>query len=219
MATELVPVEARALTLSEQARAMTVTDQVTHDIATELYLGLSQLEKEISAIHDPAIKAAHDSHKAAIAAKAKLAGPVEEAKRIIKPKITAWEAEQERIRRELEEKALEEARKREEAERLAMAVHAEQLGAPAEYVEEVLSTPQEIQRPIVAPTFQKTKGFSSRENWSARVTDIRLLCKEIAEGRQPANLVDGNMTVLNGLARSLKSALKIPGVQAVKTIV
>lgn len=219
MATELVPIDTRALTLSEQARAMTVTDQATHDMATELYLGLSQLEREIAAIHDPAIKAAHDSHKAAIAAKAKLAAPVEEAKRIIKPKITTWEAEQERIRRELEQKAIEEARKREESERLAMAIQAEELGAPAEYIEEVLSTPQEIQRPVVAPTFQKTKGFSSRESWSARVTDIRLLCREIADGRQPANLIDGNMTVLNGLARSLKSALKIPGVQAVKSIV
>lgn len=215
----LVQIETKALTLAEQARAVTVVDQASHDKAAELYLGLSELEKEIAAVHDPAIKAAHAAHKAAIEAKDKLAGPVAEAKRIIKPKITDWEQEQRRIQERRQREAEELARKLEEEARLALAVQAEQAGAPEETVQEIISTPIQIVTPVVAPTYQKTKGLTSRESWSARVTDIRKLCAEIAAGRQPINLVEGNMTVLNGLARSLKSSLKIPGVEAVKTIV
>jgi hypothetical protein len=170
---EVVKVETKSIALRDQAKAIVVRDQETHDAAAELYLGLSALEKEINAVHDPAISAAHASHKAALAAKAKSADPVAEAKKIIKPKITAWEDEQERIRQELERKAREEAQRKadeeariareaaeaeyrrlaaiEEEERLRLAAEAERAGATEEQVAEILETPitTELNEPLI----------------------------------------------------------------------
>lgn len=209
----------RASALTERATAIQVTDQETHDEAAELYVRLGDLSKEIDSIHDPAIEAAHRSHKAAIEAKKKLADPVDQARRIIKPKVCAWEQEQIRIQQERQREAERIARQAEEEARLALAVEAEQKGAEPETVKEILETSVVTVAPVVAPAFQKTNGFKSRESWSASVFDIKLLCKAIAEGRQPSNLVEGNMTALNGLARSLKGQMNVPGVKAVKSIV
>jgi len=74
-------------------------------------------------------------------------------------------------------------------------------------------------QPTVAPTFTKTKGFSSRENWSAEVTDIKALCRAVADGKTAENLVGANMPALNQMARAMKQAFNVPGVRAVKEIV
>ena len=221
MAAELavVQVETKALSLRDQARAIIVKDQVAHDAATELYLGLSALEKEINAVHDPAISAAHAAHKAALAAKGKSADPVAEAKKIIKPKITAWEQEQERIRQELERKAREEAAKREEEARLALAVEAEKMEAPPEVVEQILATPLPTPAPVVAPTFQKTKGFTSRPNYSCSVVNLQELVKAAAANPNLLCYLQPNEVALGALARSMKDAFTLPGCKLIKTIV
>ena len=215
----LSKIEEKSSALVAKANAIQVKDQDTHDEAAELYVRLGDLTKEIDSIHDPAIAAAHASHKAAIEAKNKLADPVRCARAIIKPKVTAWEQDQLRIQQERQRLAEEAARKIEEEARLALAVEAEQKGAEPETVKEILETPVVTVTPVVAPAFQKTNGFKSRESWSAEVYDIRPLCKGIAEGRYPTSYVMGNMPVLNGMARSLKSQLKIDGVKANKSIV
>lgn len=246
MAAELavVEVENKALSLRDRVRAITVCDQATHDAAAELYIGLTALAKEIDAVHDPAISAAHAAHKAAIAAKNKSALPVEEAKRIIKPKVTAWETEQERIRQELERKAREEAYRRQQEEerkareaaeaerkriaaeeedaRLKLALEAEQMGAAPEQVQEILETPVYVApepvytpapfiAPTVAPTFQKTAGFTSRWNYSGEVTDIAALCAAVAQNRSLSGYVQGNLTAINSLARATKEAFSLAG--------
>ena len=66
----------------------------------------------------------------------------------------------------------------------------------------------------VAPP-PKAEGVSSRELWGAEVYDFPALVKAVAAGHvEPAVLLP-NTTTLNGLARTLKSALNIPGVRAV----
>ena len=243
-------VETKALSVRDQARAIVVRDQLTHDSAAELYLGLSALEKEINSVHDPAISAAHAAHKAALAAKAKSADPVAEAKKIIKPKIMAWEQEQERIRQEAERKAREEAerqqreleriareaaeaeRKRlaaiEEEERLRLAAEAEKMGATAEQVTEILDTllpipdvpvyePPPYVPPVVAPTFAKTPGLTSRWNYSAEGIDIFQLCRAVAVDPRLACNVQFNQTAINSLARAQKEAFSLPGCRLLKT--
>ncbi len=215
----LSKLDQQALVLTAQANAIQVVDQESHDSAAALYVRLGDLSKDIDSIHDPAIEAAHASHKAAIAAKNKLADPVKCARALIKPKVCQWEEDQKRIQAERQRAAEEAARKIEEEARLALAVEAEQKGADPETVKEILATTMLTVAPVVAPAFQKTNGFKSRKNYTARVVNIKLLCKAIAEGRQPSNLVEGNMTALNGLARSLKSQLNIPGVEVIESIV
>ena len=68
---------------------------------------------------------------------------------------------------------------------------------------------------IVAPAKAvKVEGVSFRDNWKAEVYDLKALCKAIVEGKAPANVVEPSMTVLNGLARSLKGQLNYPGVRS-----
>jgi hypothetical protein len=68
--------------------------------------------------------------------------------------------------------------------------------------------------PVVLEPEQKIKGAAFQEKWSAQVVDMAELIRAIADGQAPISLVKVDQTALNGLARSLKSALSIPGVQA-----
>jgi hypothetical protein len=215
MSMELATIEKTSVALTARALAIQVRDQSSHDEAAELYIGLGELEKQICAVHDPAIALAHASHKGAIAAKAVHFDPVSGARKIIKPKITRWEQEQEDIRRDLERKAQEEARRREEEARLALAVEAESANATPEVIEEIMSTPMQIVTPVVAPTYAKTKGFTSRANYRAEVVNMRELCRAIADGKQPVSLVEAT-AALNGLARAMKEQFNVPGCRVVK---
>ena len=67
---------------------------------------------------------------------------------------------------------------------------------------------------VVAPPPQ-AEGVTSRELWGAEVYDFPALIRAVAEGKVEPAVLQPNMTTLNGLARTLKSALNIPGVRAV----
>lgn len=221
MAAELqvVEVETKALSLRDQVRAIVVRDQETHDHAAELYLGLSALEKEINAVHDPAISAAHAAHKAALAAKEKSAGPVAEAKRIIKPKITDWEQAQERIRKEQERIAREAAARAEEEDRIALAVEFEANDAPPEVVNEILTTKLPTPAPVVARTFSKTPGFTSRPHYTCEVVDFNALVKAAAVNPNLLCYLQPNESALNKLASSMKEVFQLPGCKYNKRMV
>jgi hypothetical protein len=211
--------EERALAMVRQANEIAVTDQASHDYAGELYVQLGDVAKEIDSIFDPSIEAAHASHKAALAAKAKLAGPVAEARRIVKPKVTAWEEDQKRIAAEKQRQAEEAARKIEEESSLALAAEAETKGATPETVNEILETPVVTIAPVVQPAFAKVNGFTSRECWSAEVVDLKALCRAVADGKQPIGLIQANQVALNNMAKALKGLMQVPGVRAVKRMV
>jgi hypothetical protein len=68
--------------------------------------------------------------------------------------------------------------------------------------------------PPVQPTYQKASGVSTRENWKAKVTDIKKLCGAIAKGTVPITYVLPNESVLNARAKADRQTLNIPGVQA-----
>jgi hypothetical protein len=59
-------------------------------------------------------------------------------------------------------------------------------------------------------------GAATRRTWGAEVYDKLALVKAVAEGKAPLEAVEAAMPVLNGLARSLKGALSVPGVRAVE---
>ena len=53
-----------------------------------------------------------------------------------------------------------------------------------------------------------------REVWSAEVTDIKALCRAVADGKASTECVMANMPVLNRMASALKATMNIPGVRA-----
>jgi len=137
-------------------------------------------------------------------AKAREKREAEEAKaRVLEEQGRLEAAEQRRMAAEEEERRRLEAAQEAEAARLREA-EAKRLAAA--------TMPS---APVVHVDRPKVTGLSSRENWSAEVTDKMALVKAIAAGEAPLDLVQINTSVLNRLAKALKSALNYPGVRAV----
>ena len=103
----------RALTVPEKAKAIIIQSNDDFIKAGEILTVIKSLRKEIDATFDPIIKKQLEAHREAIAQKKKVDAPLIEAEGIIKPRMAAWNTEQERIRREEEDRLREIARKQE----------------------------------------------------------------------------------------------------------
>jgi hypothetical protein len=143
------------------------------------------------------------------------------------------QAEEEAERKRQEELAILEAEQKAEEERLLAAAaemeangnkaQAEELLQVAEErAEETAQAVAEIQAapvhvaPVVVPkaTPKLSGGPVYQERWYATVTDIKTLCKAVAEGKASPECVLPNMPVLNKLAVALKRSMNVPGVRA-----
>lgn len=208
--------EQRALSLPEQARALTITDDASFGVAAEQLKGIVTLRREITEHHAPLKQAAWDSHRAIVAAEKKLLDPVAEAESIIKRAIATYTEEQQRIAAEAERQARIEAERRTEEERLAAAVEAVEQGASEAEAQAIYEMPVAV--PYVAPTrsVPRIAGISTPVTYAAEALDIKLLCKSIAEGTTPAHFVTPNMTAINQQARAMRESFNVPGCRAVK---
>lgn len=122
-------------------------------------------------------------------------GKLEKAEKAVKRKVSDYQMEQERIRREEERRLAEEARKKEEERRLAQAIETGD--------EEVLDTP--IETPTIkidAP--RKTEGISYVDKWTYEIQDVSQIPREflIPDERK-----------IRSYVTNLKARAKIPGVR------
>lgn len=138
-----------------------------------------------------------------------------EAERVIKTGMIGFQNEQERIRREQEAKAAEQLRKeREKLEaQAAKAAAAGKTEKAAALEATAAALPTTVEIAVTAP---KVAGIAGRSTWQAAVKDKAAFIKYVAEHPEWLHLIDINMVALNGLARSQKSALALPGVEAVE---
>ena len=206
-------IKEQALTVVERAKIVKITDQETYDNACTLLLEqIKPFRKRWleywAAVKNPAWAAYQAIQKKFTEGDR----PLEDAERQVKAEINRWDQEQEKIRQEKQREAEEAARQAEEEERLRIATMAEESGATAEEVNAIVDTPVTAVAPPVAPTYQKASGIGTRENWKARVTDIKKLCAAVAKGTVPPTYVLPNESVLNARAKADKGTLNIPGV-------
>jgi hypothetical protein len=167
--TAIAKVSHESMTIYDKAKVLIVSDQLTYNLATELYKAALDIEKQVHAAHDPVCEHWHKLHKQATTNRDADLSKVVEAKKLFKSKAAAWQDEQERIRREEERRLQEEARRKaeeeariareaaeaerkrlaaiEEEERLRLAAEAEAQGATQEQVTEILETPLAIPEP------------------------------------------------------------------------
>lgn len=207
-------VETKALTIVDQAKAVVVKDAESYTAAGVMWKTIKDMMKEVSDTFDPIIEQAHKAHKKALEQKAKYYSPLDQASRNVKKLMSDYDEEQRRIA-EAEARRLQEiARKAEEERRLQEAILAEEAGekeeAAAILEEPVYVPPVQVQK--ATPKLQG--GPVYREVWSARVTDIRALCRAVADGKASPECVMGNMPILNRMATALKATMQIPGVVA-----
>lgn len=212
-AAPIIPIdEIRSMTAPWPVRAaeLDVHDQETYARGAQLLRDIKALRDEIAKKCDPVIQAAHRAHRAALDQKRELEEELVEADKMIRQKVAAFSAEQER-------------RAREEAARIAAETRAAQERAEAEAKQleaagerelaDTVRTEAEFHAPARTVEPPKAKGVSTTGYWKAEVTDFRALVAAVAAGTVPLAVLKVDTKVLGQQARSLKNELDWPGVR------
>jgi hypothetical protein len=196
-------IQERALTVPEQAKAIIIITNEDYTRAGEILLTIKDIRKEIDATFDPIIKKAHEAHKEAVAQKKKIDAPLIEAEGIIKPRISDYLAEQERIRRAEENRLREIARKEEEERQLMEAIAAEQAGETEEAAA-IINEPVYVAPVVVPKSVPKIQGVSTQKRWTFRVVD---------PSKVPREYLAVDEQKIGAVVRALKDQCKINGVE------
>lgn len=194
----------KAVVVVEAAKLVKITSKETYVEAAGLWKELQAMGKEIKEAFNSIIQKAHQAHAEAIAQRDRYLDPVEKASRSVKSLMSAYDAEQERLRREAQARLEAEARRREEEARLAEAIAMEQAGQVAE-AEAILAEPIQTPTIIVQKETPKVEGGPVfRTIWKFRITDALAIPREY--------LVPDEVKI-GQVVRALKGATSIPGVQ------
>lgn len=201
------------------AKALQITDQKSYEDAATSLAWAGELEKKITAHYEPfrlSTKAAYD---AVLDAKKKDLDSILEVKRILSKKTAEYDLAEERKRQEAQRKQDEEAARLAAEKRELEIKNAKAMGAGKEEIKEMMAAPITFVSPTIDPIYARSKFLSKPvERWSAEVLGddgLMLLVRAIAAGKAPLRLILPNETALNGLARTLKDKMNIPGVKAI----
>jgi hypothetical protein len=209
--------EQKALTVIRAGTSIEVRDQVSLTAANGLLLDVKALRRKFDEEFDPGISGAFKQHRLLVAQKKKWTDPLDEAERIIKPRITAYLVEQDNIRLEAERVA-ERARLQIEKEAQDASDAATSLinaGKAAE-AESVIDEAYVKIRDINAdtpfvPDKPSAPGVSMRETWDYEITDAALI---------PRTFLVPDLTMIRRYGQNMKHQANIPGIRffAVKSI-
>lgn len=217
---EQLEVESRALTISEQAKAVVITNTETYEKAGIFFKEIKGMMKEVADTFDPIIEKAHSAHKEALAKKAKYYAPLDKASKDVKRLMSDYDMEEERKRRleedrlrkiaeDAEKARLEQERKEAEERQLQEAIAAEAAG-DTKVAEAILEAPvyvpepEFVPAPVVPKAVPKISGVSYRTVWSCEVVNVDLI---------PRKYLVPDMVMLNKIASAEKDKMNIPGVK------
>lgn len=209
MTEELTTIEPVAEAAIAERPAFTAITKQQEAALTVNYLGkVKDVRAQIKDFFKPDIEKAHALHKSLLAKMKGVDAPVADVETLCRRMLTDWQAakrqrqveEQRRLDAEARQKALREARQ----------------NGDKETHQAILKHEMPVVSNKVAEAPQKLDGISTREYWSAEVVDLKALCKAVASGACPAEYIEANMKVLNGVMRSTKGQMQIPGVRAIK---
>jgi len=220
MSTPALSVEIRTNTegLIARANGARVTNQDEYTAAEVILVDIQAIRKKIVSFFAEPVRKAFEAHKAIKDAANTAVFDVGKAETSVKKQMTEYTSEQDHIRTEAKRKADEETariKKQQEDFQIASAAKAEQDGDTV-LAEQILSVPMGQAVPALVATVPplQSEHFSTRENWKARVVDIKLLCAAVAEGRIDQEAVTENLVTLNSLARACRAEGTLcPGVE------
>jgi Tfp pilus assembly protein FimV len=180
------------------AAHLSIKSNATFDAATAWLKDIKALGKEINSHYAKPIKAAHDAHKAILAAKKEQSEPLAKAECLLKEKLSNYHQRQERLRIAEEKRLSEIARKAEEDRRLDEAIDT--------------GNDQVLDEPIVSPNVSiesqtKTDGVSYRSKWTFKIIDPALV---------PDNFKKIDEQAIGRVVRAMSGKIKIPGVQVIE---
>jgi hypothetical protein len=195
--------DSKAMTAVEQARALTITTAAEYTAADVMCTGLKELEKEIITTFKEPKEKAWSAHKAIVAAEAKHLEPVQQARKIIKSKMSEWQEAEEKRRCEEEARLQAEANKLAEEQALKAAEEAQKAGDTAQ-AEAILAAPVSAP-PLVLPSAAPKVKTVIQTRWTFRIVDVKLIPREYL-------IPDTNK--IGAVVRATKGGVKIPGVEA-----
>jgi hypothetical protein len=207
-------IQAESVTYPIQARLLAgaIKDDASYQAAGSFLLTIKGFRKKVEEVFGPVVQKANQAWKAALDLRKQADAPLDEAERIIKPALAAYDQEQERKRREEQERLMAEQKKRDDDSRLAQAEKAAKNG-DLKAANAILEAPAS---PIVAPALQpkaQVAGISYSQSWKAECTDIRALVLAVAQGKASITLLEANQVGINQMARALKSEFQVPGIR------
>ena len=212
---KLARYEQSGLALFERMVAISVTDQETYDLAAGLLKEERAFSKETTEFFEPIREITYGMYQRVLEIKKGIQGVVQQQASLLSKSVIDFERKQEAERQRLQ-RELEERQRREQDElKLQAAAAAEAAGCDEASMQTILNAPDTTPKPIAPPTFQRVSNVIRREAWAAEVTDLWALVKAVAKDKKLLPLLEANMPALNAQARSLKTAMQIPGVRAV----
>ncbi len=210
---EIKNLETQALSLPEQAKQIQIVDDQSLHKGNEFIHACRQMRKKIADLMDPIIKRFNDGHRASLAKKRELEGPLAQAEEIVGPLISTYKRKiEEEIRAREEEKAeeIEEERKKKE-EAFEKAVVAEKAGDEEKAAEELEKAEESEEKeellslePKFKPTMPETKGTSVTQRWKFRVKNL----KEV-----PREWLKLDEVKVGAAVRTSKGKIEIPGIE------
>ncbi len=210
------PAEAKTAIQKMEAWAtgLTIATAEQRNYAVEAVKGAAKWRKTITAWFADSKAKAHAAWKAIVAQEKGLTDRIDAAERKAKAVIIAWDAEQERIRREEQARLQREAdeRARREAERLRK--EAERLKTPELKAERLEMAEAVVPVPVAVAQPEKVDGEVKSTVWRAELQDMAALVKAAADGNKLAMaFLEFNQTAANKCAVANHDAVPVPGIR------
>jgi hypothetical protein len=189
------------MTVDERIAAVVVCDAQTYEVAGKMVIDLDGLKKKIEAYWKEPIEKAFQAHKALTAKRGEMLKPVDDRRKTLTQKISAYLTEEDRKRRE-EQRRLDEKRReaeQKERDRLAkLAAKAEEKGkidkaeALREKAEEVYIPPAVVVPEVERTTRMDEGTVSTVKDIEIEIVDVKAVLRAVVDGKLPVSIVTVN---------------------------
>lgn len=193
-----------ALTIIEQGKAVVIKSSDDYTKAGSLWTTIKGIMKQVDESFDPIISKAHQAHKEAVAQKAKIYDPLKSAYVYVKKVMSDYDAAKEK-ERQAEEARIREIARREEEERLLQEAISAEASGNKEEAAAIIEEPVYVAPVVLKKEVPKVQGMSFREVWKVRITNEKLL---------PREMLTPDLVKLGQMARAMKGQFKVPGAEA-----
>ena len=191
-----------------QAKSIVITNQAQYESANVFLRADKMLQKSIKATFDPIVDSAYRTYKEAGNKRKEFLEPVQDAEKVVKDIMIAYDDKMEAKRREEQRKIdlkaeIEAEKKRKDLEKRAEEWAAKGKTAKAEELQEQAEE-VEVVAPVVAAKVEKIVGLSYQTNWKFKITDIDKI---------PREYMIPDEVALKKMAGVMKDIRKIAGVE------
>lgn len=241
MKVDEAPLVATGDALAQEVNALMVVDDTTFQHAADLSRRLAGWIRTAEDFFRPIRESAHRTWKTAVEREKSVVEPKKALKATLGQRMADYEQAQARLRQEAEAAAQRERERLEADARATAAAEQARLHADAQerllqdaiaaeavgdtqavthLLEQPVETPTVVPVPVFVPpvavSIPQAAGISFGTTWSAELTSLRDLVRAAASGHAGAlACLTFDQVRANGLARSLKETMAIPGVKAV----